>query len=84
MRIANSRDTYHTHELAPVSQKYFGIVPLYGSPIYFYLRLGMGLSMSPAIWQQFIDMVFQNMSNSEEYKIIMDNAMVFLRKEHHF
>ena len=35
-----------------------GITPFYGLSTYFYLRLGMGLCVSPAIWQQFTDEVF--------------------------
>ena len=29
----------------------------YGSPTYAYLLFGMGLSLSPVIWQQFLDTV---------------------------
>ena len=45
------RDTFHTLRLALSSQKYCSITPYYGSPTYHYLRMGMGMSVSPQIWQ---------------------------------
>ena len=48
------RDAFHTLQLALSSQKYCGITPYYGSPTYHYLCMGMGMSVSPQIWQQFL------------------------------
>ena len=84
MNTADLIDTNHILRLAPDSQKYCEITPFYGSPTYFYMRLGMGLSVSSAIRQQIINKVFKTIPNRERYKIIMDNAMVFSRKEHLF
>ena len=33
--------------------------PYYGSPTYHYLQMGIGMSVSPQIWQEFVDLVFQ-------------------------
>ena len=44
---------------------------------YFYLRLGMRISASPAIWQQFVDPIIQELKYPDDYKIIMDDALVF-------
>ena len=52
------RDAFHTLRLVLSLQKYCGITPYYGSPTYHYLCMGMGMSVSPQIWQQFIDLVF--------------------------
>ena len=57
------------------------MMPFYVYPTYSYPRLGMGLSVLPAVWQHFIDILFENILNRERYKIIMDDAMVFTRKE---
>ena len=54
------RDAFHTLRLALSSQKDCGITPYYGSPTYHYLHMGMGMSVSPQIWQQFVDLVFQD------------------------
>ena len=51
MTVDDLRDAYHGLRLGHNSQKYCGILPFYGLPTYFYLRLGMGLSVSPAIWE---------------------------------
>ena len=54
------------------------------STTYLYLRLGMGLSVSPATSWQFIDKVFENIPNRARYKIIMDDAMIFSVREQYF
>ena len=54
------RDAFHTLQLAASSQKYCGITPYYSSPTYHYLQMGMGMSVSLQIWQQFVDLVFQD------------------------
>ena len=55
MSVIDLRDAYHTLCLAPDSQQYCGITPYYGSDSYLYQVLPMGLKVSPAIWQQFIN-----------------------------
>ena len=45
---------YYTLRLSGESQKYCHITPYYGSNTYLYQRHGMGLSVSPAIWQTII------------------------------
>ena len=59
LSLADLRDAYHTLRLSKRSQKLCGITPYYGSDSYLYQRLGMGLSVSPAIWQTFIQRVLQ-------------------------
>ena len=59
LSLADLRDAYHTLRLSKRSQKFCGITPYYGSDSYLYQRLGMGLSVSPAIWQNFIQRVLQ-------------------------
>ena len=54
------RDVFHTLRLVLSSQKYCGITLYYGSPTYHHLCMGMGMSMSPQIWQRFVDLVFQD------------------------
>ena len=55
MSVIDLRDAYHTLRLAPSSQQYTGINTYYGADTYQYLRMAMGLSISPAIWQTFIN-----------------------------
>ena len=73
------RDAFHTLRLAATSQKYCGITPYYGSPTYHYLQMGMGMGMNmgPQIWQQFIDLVFQD-DLIKHKKILMLSWMILL------
>ena len=57
LSMIDLRDTFHTLQLVLSLQKYCGITPYYGSPTYHYLCMGMGMSVSLQIWQQFIDQV---------------------------
>ena len=71
------RDAFHTLRLA-TSSEYCGITPYYGSPTYHYLRMGMGMSVSPQIWQQFVDLVFQDdlIKRKQNFDVIMDDTFI--------
>ena len=84
MSVLDLRDAYHTLTLAEESQKYCGLTPYYGSSTYVYLRMGMGMSCSPALWQQFVHIIWEQLPNKERYKIIMDNILIFSTKEQHW
>ena len=79
------RDAFHTLRLALSSQKYCGITPYYGSPTYHYLCMGMGMSVSPQIWQQFLDLVFQDdlIKHKQNFDIIMDDTFIHSTAEEH-
>ena len=79
------RDAFHTLQLAASSQKYCGITPYYGSPIYHYLQMGMGMSVSPQIWQQFIDLVFQDdlIKRKQNFDVITDDTFKHLTADEH-
>ena len=76
MSVAEVPDTYHTLRIISELHKYCGINHFYGSPRYVYMILGMGLSVSYAVWQQLIDNVSENIWNRERHKIKMDDAMI--------
>ena len=67
------------------SQKYCGITLYYGSPTYHYLHMGMDMSVSPQIWQQFIDLVFQDdiIKRKQNFYVIMDDTFIHSTKEEH-
>ena len=71
--------------LALSSQKYCGITRYYGSPTYHYLCMGMGMSVSPQIWQQFVDLVFQDdlIKCKQNFYVIMDDMFIHLTAEEH-
>ena len=84
MSVLDLRDAYHTLPLAAESQKYCGITPYYGCPTYVYLCMGMGMSCSPALWQQFMHVIWEELPKKERYKIIMDDILIFSTKEQHW
>ena len=83
MSTIDLRDALLTLHLAKTSQKYCGITPYYGSPTYHYLHMGM--SVSPQIWQQFIDLVFQEniIKRKQNFDVIMDDTFIHSMKEEH-
>ena len=84
LSLADLRDAYHTFRLSERSKKFCGIIPYYGSDSYSYQRLGMGLSVSPAIWQNFIQKVLQEISDHRKNHLaIIDDCLVFSKKKSH-
>ena len=78
MSAIDLQDAFHTLCLAETSQKYCGIIPYYGSPTYHYLYMGMGMSVSPHILQQFTDLVFQDdlIKRKQNFDVIMDDTFL--------
>ena len=60
MSVADLRDAYHTLSLSSDSQEFCGVTPFYVSLTYYYMRISLVLSVSPAIWQQFSDKGFKD------------------------
>ena len=75
MSTIDLRDAFHTLRLAKTSQKYCGTTPYYGSPTYHYLHMGM--TGSPQIWQQFVNLVFQDdiIKRKQNFDVIMDDTL---------
>ena len=85
LSIIDLRDAFHTLQLALSSQKYCGITPYYGSPTYHYLCMGMGMSVSPQIWQQSVYLVFQDdlIKCKQNFDVIMDDTFIHSTAEEH-
>ena len=83
MSVIDLRDAYHTLRLSPNSQQYCGITPYYGSDTYLYQRLPMGLKVSPAIWQAFINKVLGPIPYRQRHIAIMDDCLVHSKFRDH-
>ena len=84
LSLADLRDAYHTLRLSKRSQKFCGITPYYGSDSYLYQRLGMGLSVSAAIWQNFIQRVLQEIPDyRKNHLAIMDDILTHSKRADH-
>ena len=60
MSSIDLKDAFHTLRLASSSQNIVELHHIMDYPTYHYLQMGMDMSVSPQIWQQFIDLVFQD------------------------
>ena len=78
--VHDLRDAFHTLRLA----KYCGITPYYRSLTYHYLHMGMGMSVSPQIWKQFINL-FQDdiIKRKQNFDVIMVDTFIHSTKEEH-
>jgi hypothetical protein len=85
LSVIDLRDAYHTINLARDSQQYCGITPYYGSPSYQYQVLPMGLSVSPAIWHNFITKVLDEIpaKHRSHFLAIMDDIIIHSMQEDH-
>ena len=83
LSVIDLKDAFHTLRLALQSQKYCGIVPYEGSQPYVYQRLAMGLSVSPAVWQNFITTVMNELPNRKHHLAIMDDCLIHSKKSDH-
>ena len=85
LSMIDLRDAFHMLRLALSSQKYCGITPYYGSPTYHYLHMGMGISVNPQIWQQYVDLVFQDdlIKRKMNFNVIMDDTFIHSTAEEH-
>ena len=81
--VIDLRDAYHTLRLEDESKQFCGIIPYHGSTSYLYQRLGMGLSVSPAIWQAFINLVLDTIPDRDHHIAIMDDCLVHSHKQEH-
>ena len=47
--------------------------------------MGMGMSVSPQIWQQFVDLVFQDdlIKHKQNFDVIMDDTFIHLTAKEH-
>ena len=85
MSTIDLRDAFHTLRLAKTYQKYCGITLYYGLCTYHYLHKGMGMSVIPQIWQQFIVLVFQDdiIKRKQNFDVIMDDTFIHSMKKEH-
>ena len=85
LSLVDLRDTYHTLGLSKRLQKFCGITPYYGSDSYLYQRLGMGLSVSPAIWQNYIQRALQETTRNyrKNHLAIMDDILTHSKRVDH-
>ena len=63
--------------LSENSKRYCGILPHFGSPSYLYERMPMELSISPSIWQSYINAILDCLQSRKYCEAIMDDLLLF-------
>ena len=77
------KDAYHSIPLTPESKEYCGILPYFGSSIYRYEVLPMGIACAPQIWMDYITLILDGMEHKQKYIAIMDDLLIHsLKKDH--
>ena len=78
------KDAFHSIPLTDKSKEYCGILPYFGSPIYRYEVLPMGLAVSPQIWTEYITILLNDLENKTKYIAIMDDLLIHSTKREHW
>ena len=79
------KDAFHSLRLAESSKKYCGILPYFGSMLYLYQRMPMGLNIPCAVWQSYINAILSCLSSRKYCEAIMDDLLLFMpNKQMHY
>ena len=85
MSVLNLKDIFCSLQLTENLKKFWGILPYFGSPSYLYQRMPMGLNISPAIWQSYINATLNCLQSRKYCEAIIDNLLLFApMKSSHF
>ena len=85
MSVLDLKDAFHSPRLTESSKKYCGILPYFGSTSYLYQRMSMGLNISPAVLQSYINAILNCLSSRKYCEAIMEDLLLFTpSKEAHY
>ena len=85
MSVLDLKDAFHSLRLTEGSKKYCGILPYFRSASYLYQRMPMGLNISPAVWQSYINAILSCLLSRKYCEAIMDDLLLFTpTKQSHF
>ena len=75
--VYNIKDAFHSLRLLENSERYCGILPYFGSTLYLYQRMPMGLNISPSIWQSYINAILDCLQSRKYCKAIVEDLLLF-------
>ena len=78
------KDAYHSTRLTEKSKEYCGILPYFGSPIYRYEVLPMGIACAPQIWMDYITLILSELEDKKKYIAIMDDLLIHSTRVDHW
>ena len=77
------KDAYHSIRLNEKSKEYCGILTYFGSPIYRYEVLPMGIACAPQIWIDYITLILSELED-KKYIAILDDLLIHSTKVAHW
>ena len=77
LSVLDLKDAFHSLRLSENSKKYCGVLPYFGSASYLYQRVFMGLNISPAIWESYINAILDCSQSRKYCEVIMDDLLLF-------
>ena len=75
--VLDLKDAFHLLQLSEQAKKFCSILPYFGSTLYIYQRMPMGLNISPSIWQSYINAILDCLETRKHCKAIMDALLLF-------
>ena len=84
MSCIDIKDAYHSIPLTEKSKEYCSILPYFGSPIYHYEVLPMGIACAPQIWMNYITLILGELEDKAKYIVIMDDLLIHSTKAEHW
>ena len=78
------KDAYHSIRLTEKSKEYCGILPYFGSHIYRYEVLPMGIACAPQIWMDYITLILSELEDKKKYIAIMDDLLIHSTRVDHW
>ena len=85
LSVLDLKDAFHSLRLTENLKRYCGILLYFGSASYLYQRMPLGLNISPAIWQSYINAVLDYLQSMKYCEAIMDDLLLFTpTKRPHF
>ena len=77
------KDAYRSIPLTERSKEFCGILPYFGSPIYRYEVLPMGIACASQKWMNYIPLILGELEDKSRYIAIMDDLLVHSSKAAH-
>ena len=80
MSCVDIKDAYHSIPLTEKGKEYCGILPYFGSPIYQYEVLPMGIACAPQTWMDYITLLMGKLEDKAKHITIMDDLLIHSTK----
>ena len=77
LSVLDLTDTFLSLRLSENSKRYCGILPYFGSALYLYQQMPMGLNISPSIWQWYINTILDCLQCRKYCEAIVDDLLLF-------